>query len=328
MSKGIVVKAGIILVVLGVVHSVFWFFKTGQIEKQVNNFISENSSYVSAGEVSVAGFPLAQKVSIKDLKFTIPNPALNKYQTTVKHLEATAGIFNNNFSVALLDQVLVQDPESNNSGYIEFSKEPEITVSVSDGMISKFSYLDSGYRVLDADKNVLYAASSSAIALETTTEEGDKITTKITANLKDIEGFDVLNIYKNSAEKKVIEGIKTGEITIGNASAPAASAVTDGAPAAPATSATTNPVVAAVVAATETSPASTDQAAATDPTLAKPEDMAAALSNNNLVKSNFIMDIEYVTMPSQGTDQAQVPTDPTQIQDTPIQYSKTIKINN
>ena len=333
MSKSIVIKSGIILLVLGAIHSVFWFFKTGQIEKQVNNFISENSAYVSSGEVAVSGFPLAQKVSIKDLKFTLPNPALNKYQITVKSLEATAGIFNNNFSVVLLEQVLVQDNENTNSGYVEFSKEPEITASISDGMISKFSYLDSGYRVLDAEKNVIYAASSSTFSVESSIEEGDKIKTKIIANLKDIEGFDIINAYKNSSEKKIIEGIKTGEITIGNNAASADALIVatpnlDAAATIPAMPA--NPIDPSISAASTSPAPAMASATPQDPNAAptKTEDLAAALSNNNLVKSNFAMDIEYTLVPNQSEQQSQVPTDPSQIQDTPVQYSKVIKINN
>ncbi len=79
MNKGIVIKTGIVLVVFAVIHSIFWFFKTGQIEKQINNFISENSANVSAVEVKVSGFPLKQTVAISDLKFSLPNPALAKY---------------------------------------------------------------------------------------------------------------------------------------------------------------------------------------------------------------------------------------------------------
>jgi energy-coupling factor transporter ATP-binding protein EcfA2 len=68
------------------------FIKVGQVEKQIKEFVSNNSSYVSAGEVVVSGFPLAQKITIKNLKFTIPNAALDKNQVLVPHLEATAGI--------------------------------------------------------------------------------------------------------------------------------------------------------------------------------------------------------------------------------------------
>ncbi len=323
MSKSIVIKSLIVLVVLAVVHSVFWFFKTGQLEKQVNNFISENSSHISAGEIAVSGFPLKQTVSITDLKFTIPNPAFNRYQITVNHLEASAGLFNNDFTLAIIDQVLVQDNETNVGGLIEFSKEPEITASISEGMITKFFYQDFGHRVLDAEKNILYASSGATFSLESSMEEGDKITSKINVDLKDIEGFDILSIYKNSSEKKVIEGIKTGEITIGNSATLVTTVEAVVTPTTlPATPA--NPVVAPVATATP-APATAPQTNDSN-TVNKPEDLVAAVSNS-LVKSNFTLNAEYILTPIKSSD-SQAQNDPTQIQETPIQYSKTFKIND
>ncbi|MDX2083734.1 MAG: hypothetical protein SFV53_07100, partial [Rickettsiales bacterium] len=325
------IKFAIIILILGVLHSVFWFFKTGQTEKKISNLIAENSSYVSAASVSVSGFPLTQKVSIKDLKFTIPNPAFSKYQITIKNLEATSGIFNSNFKVTALEQVSTQDNDKKDVlGYVEFSKEPEINLVFAKGMIVKFSYLDSGHRVLDGGKNVLYASSNTNINLETTLEEGDKIKTKITANIKDIEGFDVLSLYKNSSEKKVIDGIKNGEITIGNSAN-----LTNNLPIAAPQSATTAaaPVNTTNVQAAPTATAA-NAATVTNSTVAnsdkveqpnsKPEDISAALSGN-LVKSNLVADAEYILTPNQSEANQ---NDPTQVQEVPVQYSKITKINS
>lgn len=322
MNKGIVIKTGIVLVVFAVIHSIFWFFKTGQIEKQINNFISENSANVSAVEVKVSGFPLKQTVAISDLKFSLPNPALAKYQVTIKHLEASSGIFNNDFTVTALENVSVQDSEGSVNGTVEFSKDPEISAIVSAGSISKFSYKDFGHRVLDTEKNALYASSSTEISFENTLEEGDKIKNKILINLKDIENFDILSVYKNSYEKKVIEGIKTGEITIGNSTTTPASAPSDTTPAqnaAPATVTNSAPTAA-------TTPEKAPEATATA-TEKKPEDISASLATN-LVKNNFTLDLEYILTPVQTNAEASTPSDPTQVQETPVQYSKIFKINN
>lgn len=335
MSKNIVVKLVILIVVAALVYSVFWFFKVGQVEKQISNFISENSTHISSGEIAVSGFPLAQKVTIKDLKFTIPSPLLNKRQTIVKSLEAQAGIFSSDFKVVITEGVTVQDIDGV-SANVEFSKEPDITISINDGRISKFSYQDSGYRILDAEKNVIYAATSSNVMLESTAADDDKITTKITANIKDIEGFDVSDVYKNVFEKKIMEGIKTGEVVLGNAPVdtslaptdPAAPLAPDAVAAAPAMTPPA-PIAAAPAApmdvAAVPAPAAPDAAAVVDP--AKTQEIAAAVQNN-LVKSNFIMDIEYVLTPNKSDQQAQIPTDPTQIQEVPVQYSKAIKVTN
>lgn len=319
MSKNIAVKLIILLVVAALVYSVLWFFKIGQVEKQVNNFISENSLNVSAGSVAVSGFPMSQKITISDLKFTLPSALLNKRQVVIKQLEATAGVFATDFSITFIEATL-HDSDGNIAN-VEFSKDPEISISFLDGRISKFNYQDFGYRILDQEKNVIYAASSSLINLQSSMAEGEKITTKLTADVKDIEGFDVLDVYKNVFEKKVMEGMKTGEIAIGSISASTSPSTQPDASAQPA---------AAMVAATPTpDPAAPTASALVDAATANPADgMAAAVSNTNLVKSNFIADIEYTLVPNQAEQQAQIPADPTQIQEAPVQYSKVVKINN
>lgn len=364
MSKNIVVKLAILLVVSALVYSVFWFFKVGQVEKQVKSFISKNSAHVSVGDISVSGFPLAQKITIHDLKFTIPTPLLSKRQVIVKLLEAKAGIFSSEFVVTLPDPVTV-DVEGNIMA-VEFTKEPEIKASISDGRISKFSYHDSGYKISDVDKNIVYAATSSVLNLESSVADDDKITTKVTADVKEIEGFDVLDVYKNAFEKKVTEGIKTGEIILGNSTvvAPVPSAAPGDAAAGGATTTVTtttvtapnaapaNPAAANVPApvaapqATVTTTTTTTPANPAAPTAAAvpaapdgmpippvvaPADVAAAAlaaAANVPVKSNLVIDFEYILAPNQTEQQAQIPTDPTQIQEAPVQYSKVMKINS
>jgi len=336
MNK-ITVKLAILLVVLALVYSVFWFFKVGQVEKQINNFITENSANISVGQIAVSGFPLSQKITLTDLKFTIPSAALNKRQTLVKHLEAKAGIFSGEFLVTALEQVSVHDAE-NNVANLEFSKEPEIKIIIADGRIAKFSYQDFGYRILDAEKNTIYAATSTVIGFESAVGEGDKINGKFSAQVKDVEGFDLFDIYKNAAEKKVIEGIKTGEFSIGNSAtallpAQANPSIVDviTAPGAlpPAVAAAVIPVIAA---ATSPNPPAPGALAADAVVPAAPVeaqvDLTVAVNNSNLVKSNFMLEAEYTLTPAQAQQQAQVPVDPTQIQEMPVQYSKVVKINN
>jgi hypothetical protein len=151
MNRNILIKLLVVLLVAILVHSVFWFFKTGQLEKHLNNFVAENAPTVSVGEMKVVGYPLSQKVIIKDLKFSIPHAVFGKQQIIVKQLQATSGIFSSNFTVELLDKVTTQDAESN-VGVVEFNQNPQITFSVADGMVAKFNYSDNGYRVFDIDK--------------------------------------------------------------------------------------------------------------------------------------------------------------------------------
>lgn len=318
MGRSFIVKSAIVLVVLVLVHSVFWFFKAGQLEKQVNNFVSENGFNVSiGGEVAVSGFPLSQKVTIKDLKFIIPAPALDKYQTTVKHLEAHAGIFGTDFKVAILGKVIIQDSDDNNPGSIEFNSNPEISLTIAQGVIAKFIYQDSGYKALDADKNVIYTAASSKVSFESAKTENEKIKNKITANIAGIEGFDVLDIYKNYSEKKIIDGLKTGEITVGNNVIPAQ-------------------IATSIVQEENPGELSADVDAEAKEVVEKKEEIAptkiAKKSEEPIksekIRSSFVMSVEYDLVPnSEDQDLSQVPTDPLQIQEIPSDYSRVIRIN-
>jgi hypothetical protein len=129
-NKSLLIKILIVLVAAVVVYSVFWFFKLGQVEKQINRFVNEHSSNVSVGDIAVSGFPFSQKVTISDLRFSLPTPALDKRQVLVKTLEASAGIFESEFAVTVTGQVLIFDQEGG-SANLEFNAPPRITVSIS-----------------------------------------------------------------------------------------------------------------------------------------------------------------------------------------------------
>lgn len=334
MNKGILVKIAVILLVAVLVHSVFWFFKTGQLEKHLNNFVAENGATVSVAEMKVTGYPLSQKVVIKDLKFAIPNSAFSKYQIVAKSLEATSGIFSNNFIVELTDKVTLQDADGNVTN-VEFNQNPQISFSILDGIISNFSYSDNGYRVFDIDKNIIYGSSSSSITLNSTIDSNDQITSKLVASVKEIEGFDVLDIYRNSSEKKIIDGIKTGEISIGSGASAAmissdpavfnsAAAIVAAAPIAAAPAPIAAPAAPVSAAA---DPALTNvAAAATDG--ASNVDVASVVAKNDVVKSNLMIDIEYVLTPTKNEQQSTVPLDPAQMQEAATQYSRSVKVNN
>ncbi|MSP33422.1 MAG: hypothetical protein EXR06_00780 [Rickettsiales bacterium] len=347
MNKGILIKAVVILLVAVLVHSVFWFFKTGQLEKHLNNFVAENAATVSAGEIKVVGYPLSQKVIVKDLKFTIPHAAFGKQQVIIKNLQAISGIFSSDFIVELMDKITTQDTE-NNAGLVEFNQNPQIAFSVVDGIVAKFTYSDSGYRIFDIDKNIIYSAASSSVNIDSTIDANDQVVSKILVIAKDIEGFDVVDIYKNSSEKKVIDGIKTGEILIGggaNAALISSEPFVD-----PAVNLPAGIVPAPVVAAVAPTPvvASQDPAKAAEVAgagvavagvaavpvidgvapIAHPIDVASVVAKNDVIKSNLLIDIEYVLTPTKNEQQSSVPLDPTQIQEVTTQYSRAVKVNN
>jgi hypothetical protein len=324
MSKNAAIKILILLVVATLVYSVFWFFKVGQLEKQVRNFINENSAYISSGQIAVSGFPLSQKLTIKDLKFSVPTSFLSEKQVLVKNLEAKSDIFSTSFTVSLSKEISIQDIQGNITN-VEFNKDPEISFAINEGRVANFSYKDAGYRILDAEKNATYTSSESSLMFTSESEAEDKIINKISIDIKDVQGFDLGDFYKNAFEKKVVEGIKTGEITLGNNTSLDAvdnsANLADPSAANPQLASATTPVPVADAMTSEMSNAETPNQAATT------EDISSAVSSD-LVKNNFKMDIEYILTPNSSEQQAQAPSDPTQIQELPVQYTKTVKFNS
>ncbi len=227
MIKGILTKIIVLLGVVVLVHSVFWFFKTGQTEKHINNFVSENSANVSVGAIQVSGYPFSQKITIDDLRFSLPNSALNKNKIVVQKLEMNSSIFANDFIVLLSGAVSIQGLEGDMKT-VEFSQTPTISLSLQDGEILKFSYEDLGYRVFDAERNIKYSALSSLVKIDSKIMENEQIVSKISVRIKEIEGFDLVDIYKNSFEKTIIDAIKTGDIKIGSVDAAAQEAALQG----------------------------------------------------------------------------------------------------
>ncbi len=343
MSKSLTIKLAVVFVVITLVYSVFWFFKAGQLEKHINNFITENNSSVSASEVKVSGFPLAQKITIKDLKFIVPNPAFSKHQIIAKHVEAKSAIFGNEFEVELIEKPTTLDLENGSAGSIEFTQAPQIKFTVSNGMISHFSYQDLGYRMLDLDKNIIYSAISTIVKIESAIDSNEQITAKLNVNIGGIENFGILEVYKNSSEKRIMDAIKTGEIAIGNnaatdltaASALPAVSVVAAQPTASganvAAVAATSPVAAGVANVASNMLAPTKKEGAQPEIAASATDVSAlvATSQEESIKSNLIAEFEYIFTPVKAEQKANVPLDPSQLaQESNLQYNKSLKINN
>lgn len=401
MKQNIIIKLVILLVIAVLVYSAFWFFTVNQVEKRVNNFISENIANASSGEISVSGFPLTQKITIKNLKLTIPNPALNKNQIVIKTLEAKCGIFDSKFKITLPNGVSLQDM-AGAVKKVEFKKTPKITIELSKGKISEFNYDDSGYIIKDKDNNILNSTGPSTIKISSKFGDDQKITTKISAKVANIEGFDLTNIYKNVFEKKIIKGLKTGELALSapientkpqdeitdemaldnaddydnynkildenNLDAVAdenfyddpqqidvpyvAANLNDPAPAQPQEDVIDNQT------SNQEQPYNQDNLINNEQNLADtsselPNDISdefsdevsdnqnpnivndnleSAISQNSdekqlpITPSDFVLEAKYILSPINNDKQAQIPTDPTKVQEIPLQYSKLIKI--
>ena len=374
MKKGLIIKLAIVLVVLVLSYCVFWFYKAGQSEKQINKFIADNSAHISAGEISVTGFPVGQKIVLSDLKITVPVNLVAKRQIIIKQLEATSGIFSNDFVVNLVDVVKIQDLENSGDVFdVEFVGKPEIMVSLFGGSIAKLQYNDSGFKILDAEKNVVNSSSGLSILSENSVDEADKRINKINISFKELEGYAVIDFYKNVLEKKVIEGIKTEEIKVNVApvidqanmqqfttplSQEQALAMQNNAQGQPPVvmplqdpSAIVPPPVvqipngqnpSAPVMVNEVVNNASGQAPVVNPAQVDNNQVPPAPTNidpnapsvpeapiNVVLKNNITIDIVITLTPSVKQEQAETPpSDPTQIQELPVQYVQNIKINN
>ena len=214
MTRNIIIKLAITLIVASLSYSVFWFFKTGQIEKQIAKFVSDNNVYVSSGEIKVSGFPFSQRVNIKNFKFRIPNKALNKNQIIISEIKAKSSIFGNNFEVTIGESML--EDENGNLLKITFNKDPNISISMENNRTITLNYQDEGYSILDVNQNHLYSAQSTLIKITSKSQEEGKISIKVNSDIKQIDGFDIVDFYKNVFEQSIVKGIQTEKIKLGS----------------------------------------------------------------------------------------------------------------
>ncbi|MFT5703449.1 MAG: hypothetical protein ACI9TO_000819 [Rickettsiales bacterium] len=200
MIRNIISKLIIILIILFAALSSFWFFKTSAVKKQITKFISDHKDVVSASSISVTGFPIEQKLVINDLKIqisalnpvsSIANIFSNTSEVNLKRIEALSSIFNNKFSVNSLEEVSLQDFEGISS-FVEFNQSPQINFAINDGSLFKVSYQDSGYKITDAGKNVLFENGPSVVNFLTSSEE-KTYRHKIKADFKDINALSFSN---------------------------------------------------------------------------------------------------------------------------------------
>ncbi len=240
MKKIVVIPAAVAVVSLSA-YSGIWFFKTSQFKKQINEFVSKDSEHLSVGEIAISGFPLSQKIVVKDLKFTAPE---NGGIISFKSIEAQTGLFSSTYSVSLPEAINLSSSKENfnikveldsdtkieivtkgnqeisqlnysSSGYkitdnltrkvILSGKEKESKTEIYvDGDVIGYKHQDSGSQIFDEKDNVIFSAASSFADVSYVTDKDKKTTLKIDANVKDFEYFNLDYIYKKiSADKNI-----------------------------------------------------------------------------------------------------------------------------
>jgi hypothetical protein len=357
--KNILIKITIALITICVLYSVFWFFKIGQMEKQINHFVSENASNVSIVNFEISGYPFAQNIEIENLRFNLPTNALNKYQIVIAKLKAKASIFDSNFDIEIAGSAQAQDKEGKIYNII-FNKNPEIKAGINDGFLQNFSYQDSGHKVFDSNQNLIYSADSSSVTVSAQNGENGEINLNINSNISQITNFGIFDIYKNAFEDKLINAINTGQIALNNELPQAQTEVLTAennnqnvaAPANVEEAAKTSEtaivkeeikeeVIAEKIAPTTPESAKTqsqeqvaaplenqENSAAVKEEVKNQEQATLPMPENIDVKTNVSLNMQYILTPNQVNSDAQTPLNIAQIQESSMQYSKALKIDN
>jgi hypothetical protein len=271
MTRNIISKFIIVLIILFTALGLFWFFKTSTIKKQTLAFIADSGGRISATSVSVSGFPLDQKLTIEGLKFqlsaSLPHlpivPASQQYQIEIKKLEAKASILSGEFIITNIEDVSYQD-QTGTPNLVQFNQAPQANFVVSGGELTKFSYQDIGYKILDAGKNVLFENGSSMINFESAFD-GNKYNNKVKVEFKDVGMF---NSIVPSAPPAVGENVLPD----------------------------------AGVASSDSQVVAGSVAQPSIPNVAPANNDVPANVTGNLVKKNFVLDLEYVVSKSSSLE--------------------------
>lgn len=216
----------------------FWFFKAHQFKKVVNAKVMEKSSNRSVGEIQVSGFPLTQKMTIKDLKYFDSEGSI-----TFKNVEIEGGILASEYFIKITEPIILEKKAKKIDMSIEFNADTKISYKIDEQKMMKILYSGSGYKIFDRTKNTLVATvefqnSESEVTIDETgnfvtykhkdsgsklldeknnlifisassffditinnDETNKKTTLKITANIKDMESTDVSSVYGKIAAK-------------------------------------------------------------------------------------------------------------------------------
>ncbi len=217
MIKSLTSKLLIVVVLIFIALSSFWFFKTSIVKKQILSSIEKSEGVIAASSVSVSGFPINQIVTIENIKIN-PDSDLIKGKTAekipsikinIKKLQAKATIFSGEFSLLNLGEISIVDSLEQTTN-VQFNQNPQLKFSLSGGKINKLSYRDNGMKIIDASKNKLYEDDSFVFDIENQIKD-EKQHIKIKANLA---GININKLEKISAIKNLPDAVKPAQETI------------------------------------------------------------------------------------------------------------------
>ena len=213
MIKKILVFLVTIFIIAFGALSIFWFIKTQTVRKYIASFQAPGFT-VNASSLAVSGFPFKQTYKIQDVTIK-PNSLESLHDSLnsttaqitnnsleIPNLQLSSSIFSNNFTATFLEDLQVN--EEDQQYQVKYNKPPVIKMLIEDGLMKSYSYLDSGYKIVDVAGNVLFENGSSQVNYNSVIQGQQKIS-KLT--------LTVQNIGYLSALKKISQSLETSEET-------------------------------------------------------------------------------------------------------------------
>ncbi|MFT6331783.1 MAG: hypothetical protein ACJAW3_000101 [Lentimonas sp.] len=211
MTKKIVLSFITITIISFAAFGAFWLVKTNTIKKHLAAFQAPGF-FLTSSSVSVSGFPLKQNFSVKNLIIKPSAPeylddnldidkdkksALNNNSLNIPSLNLSAGIFSNNFSLTIKDDLKIG--EENEMYDVKFNQIPLANIIIEGTEVTRFSYQGQGYKISDAENNVVFENGSSKIDFSLIVVENQKIA-KLLADFKEMG--DLFSLEQLDSEMK------------------------------------------------------------------------------------------------------------------------------
>ncbi|MDA9231092.1 hypothetical protein N9O56_00785 [Rickettsiales bacterium] len=180
-----------LLVFLLTSYVAFWFIKSGEIKKNIVSIIDKNSN-IEAESIISSGFPFKNNIEIRGLRIKSSNSFFSGGDIFISSVSAKTDIFSNRFQVTT-GNVKVEsfDGKSKN---IKFNKEPIIDIRLKNQKISKISYKDDGYSILNSEGEVVFKVGDSDTQINFDFSDTSQIIT-VDSNFRNIDKFDIFNKF-------------------------------------------------------------------------------------------------------------------------------------
>ncbi len=159
--KLIVITASLLFIVAAYVG--FYFFKTNQVTRQINTFVTKKANKISVGKITVYGFPLLNKVKIEDVKL-LRTGGRDSLSVSKINLEVKNNL--SNIIINFPEPFVSKDAAGNISGYTNFPTKAALNIFISGDEISRIKFINPDYVIMDSAKNPNFTSQSKSSEIE------------------------------------------------------------------------------------------------------------------------------------------------------------------